>query len=564
MKKIILLYTIASMVMLGSCKKYLEEDNKGGIGNADFYSTADGYKTLITASYAALRDIYGNTPELDLAGTDIYMEGRDPGVLYRYENLFPNNGTVRTFYERAYRGIQYTNAGLFFNELPTGITEQERTQYKAELQFLRAFYHFILMEQFGGVVLNTEYTNSPRVSIPRSSLGDSYQFVISEMEQALAGVATAPSAGRVTKDVVNHYLAKVHLSRGWDLNSNDDFNKAKTYADAVINAKPISIPYENLWGANGENNAEFLFTVQYSLASIKDVRSGGNSQSSLFSVYGGSGGAGMKRSTDSYVPAHHVHRNFQLNDKRYQYDFMWVTNREYFSYYSGTGDRKVFNYYPVITDPNKTQTNAADSAMWIQQLGGPGNLAPGYIPFPIWANREKYNEQVWGSTDRRLPAFKKFDSPENALNSTLEYTASVRDVVLARAAETYFLKAEACIALNQFAEARELVQKVIDRPGNKVDPAGPALTNALNGVSDKTAALEAYLIETAKEMLGEYNGRWALLRRTRMLQFMLEKYNADFDRNNIAWDDKFSYRPIPEDAIVLNDALTDADQNPGY
>ncbi len=102
--------------------------------------------------------------------------------------------------------------------------------------------------------------------------------------------------------------------------------------------------------------------------------------------------------------------------------------------------------------------------------------------------------------------------------------------MLARLAETYFLKAEASIALNQLNEARTLVQTVIDRPGNKVNAAGDNITNALNGVTDKTVALEAYLLETGKEMLGEYNGRWPLLRRTKMLKYMLEKYNADLEK----------------------------------
>lgn len=566
MKKSTFIYIGLLLLFAASCSKsYLDEDNKGGITNDEFYKTVDGYKTLITASYAALRDIYGNTPEHDLAGTDIYMEGRDPGVLYRYQNLFANNGTIKTLYERVYTAIQYVNAGLYYNDKPASLSDQQRKEYKAELQFLRAFYHFILIEQFGGVVINNEYTRSPRISIPRSSLADSYQFVITEMEEALGNATATVTAGRVNKDVINHYLAKVYLSRGWDLNSDADFNKAKTYADAVISKKGgITIPYANLWGQSNENNAEFLFTVQYSLTSIKDVKTGGNSQSSLFTVYGGSGGAGMKRSVDAFVPAHHIHRSFQLNDNRYKYDFMWSTSKDYFTFYGATGDKKVLNYYPVITDPNKTTTTAADTALWIQEAGGAANLATGFIPFPIWANRAKYNAQVWGSTDRRLPAFKKFDSPENAVNSTLEYNASVRDIVLARLAETYFLKAEACIALNQLSEARTLVQTVIDRPGNKVDPAGDNITNALNGVTDKAVALEAYLLETGKEMLGEYNGRWPLLRRTKMLKYMLEKYNADFERNKIVWENKYNYRPIPEDAIILNEALTNADQNPGY
>ncbi len=68
------------------------------------------------------------------------------------------------------------------------------------------------------------------------------------MEEALTNAATNPSPGRVNKDVINHYLAKVYLTRGWDFNSDADFNKAKSYADAVIARKGgITIPYANLW-----------------------------------------------------------------------------------------------------------------------------------------------------------------------------------------------------------------------------------------------------------------------------------------------------------------------------
>ncbi|MFC5284081.1 RagB/SusD family nutrient uptake outer membrane protein [Pedobacter alpinus] len=566
MKKALYIFFSSCFICLSSCNDVLIEDYKGGITNEIFYKTADGYKTLVAASYSSLRDIYGGVPTVQLAGTDIYTEGKDPGgPLYRYQALIPDNSDVKSFYTRVYAAIQTVNAGLHYNDLPQQtISATERSQYKAELQFLRAFYHFLLIEQFGGVVINTEFTASPRISIPRSSLADSYNFVITEMETALTGVMSTLSPGRINKDVVNHYLAKVHLTRGWDLNSDADFTKAKSYADAVIAARgPIDIPYANLWTQAGENNREFLFTVQYALNSIKNVRSGGNEQSSLFTVYSGGAGASIKRSRDAFVPAHHIHRSFQLNDSRYQYNFMWVTYQDYFNFY-GTKTSKIINYYPVITDPNKTTITDADRQVWTQELGGTQNLATGFLFFPIWANRDKYNQEVWGATDRRIPAFKKFDSPENALESTLDYAASVRDIVLARVAETYFLKAEACIALNQINEARGVVQQVINRPGNKVNATGTELTNALNGVTDKTAALEAYLIETGKEQLGEYNGRWPLLRRIKMLRYMLEKYNADYERNNVTFEDKFLYRPLPQDAIIMNEALTEADQNPGY
>lgn len=81
---------------------------------------------------------------------------------------------------------------------------------------------------------------------------------------------------------------------------------------------------------------------------------------------------------------------------------------------------------------------------------------------------------------------------------------------MARLIETYFLKAEASIVLDKIDRARSLVQIVIDRQGNKVNPSGEDINNALDGVTDKTVSLEAYLIESGKELMSEYNGRWQL------------------------------------------------------
>ncbi len=572
MKKILYIGLSILLTLATSCSDFLEEDNKGGVNNDDFYSTASGYTTLVTASYSSLRDVYGaQDPILQLAGTDIYMEGKDnAGPLYRYNALFANNDDITEFYTNCYTAMQTINTGIYYNNSPSDLSNEKKTQYLGELRFLRAFYHFILIEQFGGVVIDSVYTNSAITNIPRSTLADSYNFVINEMKAALNEVSESTEAGRVNKDVVNHYLAKVYLTRAWDLDSQDDFNTAISYANAVISSKgDISISYEDVWSPDNENNGEFIFSIQYDLKSVADVKEGGNTQSSLFGVYGGTGGLGVKRYKDAYVPAQYLHASFQDNDSRYQYNFMWAQHEVYFDYYEDQ-ESKIATYYPVIRNASQEELTAADTAACIEAIGGEANKADVFRIFPIWAAntdyaREKYNKVSWlGATDKRLPTVKKFDCPDNAENCTLSYSASVRDIVLARLAETYFLKAEAYIGLNKIDEAREIVQKVIDRPDNKISDSGVDITNAMDGVSSQQDALEAYLLETAKEMLGEYNGRWPLLRRTNMLQYMVEKYNDDLDRNNITFDEKYILRPIPEDAITANDGLTKEDQNPGY
>jgi len=580
-KSVIYIFIVSFFFGFVGCSKFLEEDNKGGIGNEDFYSTVLGYNTLKTATYAQLRELYKGTPTLELEGTDLYLKGYGNNSNYANYNFEANASALMDLYKRCYTGIQYANAGLHFLDLPP-LTDADKKVNEAELRFLRAFYHFLLVEQMGGIVINTEYTNAVRLSMPRSNLADSYKFIISEMEAALPNLKTADQAeaGQVNQDVANHYLAKVYLTRGWDLKENADFTTAIAYADKVITSKGgITLSYADVWNPKNENNQEFIFSVQFSNATgaIGNAQNDGNSQCTLYATYsGGSTGTSIlrKQTAQGLLPAHAVYMNFTPNDSRYQTTIMPFLLNNYHNYYdkSTWANEKVRMYFPRLYTENITFT-AADSASWKAQLTAKGLTPDSKIyMFPITNNQAHYisqvNGQIQGVTnkDERLPVVRKFDDLVNAFGTTQSRTASMRDVVLARLAETYFLKAEAQIALGLFAEAANTVQVVIDRPGNKIDAAQADIPNRLVGKTDKTSALEALLVESGLEQFGEFNGRWQLLRRTGMLRFMLAKYNTDYAGKTEAQiaAERYNLRPIPEDAITLNDALTDEDQNPGF
>jgi hypothetical protein len=556
----------------------LEEDNKGGIGNKEFYSTVSGYNTLKTATYAQLRELYKGTPILELDGTDLYLKGYGVNSNYADYNFEANASAVMDLYRRCYTGIQYANAGLHFINLPP-LTEADKIVTEAELRFLRAFYHFLLLEQMGGIVINTEYTDEVRLSLPRSTLQESYQFIISEMEAVLPNLKTAAQAvaGQVNQDVAKHYLAKVYLTRGWDLNANADFTTAISYADQVITTKGgITQSFANVWDPTKENNQEFIFSVQFSNATgaIGNAQNDGNSQCALYASYsGGSTGTTIlrKQTAQGYLPVHAVYMNFTPNDKRYQTTFMPFLLNNYHNYYTAStwAAERVRMYFPRLYTENVTFTQA-DYDAWKAQLTAQGLTAASNIyMYPITNNQAYYLSQVYGqiqgvtNKDERLPVVRKFDDLQNAAGTTQSRTASMRDVVLARLAETYFMKAEAQIALGSYTDAANTVQIVINRTGNKINPAGADLPNRLVGQTTEQGALEALLVESGLEQFGEFNGRWQLLRRTGMLRFMLAKYNTDYN-GSVNIDARYDLRPIPEDAIILNDALTEADQNPGF
>src|SRR5690606_15808331 len=231
MKTIIYALCVGALALSG-CAKFLEEDNRGGITNEEFYSTEAGYISIMNASYATLRTTFGTeVPWLLLGGTDIYQMNREQAnrALMGYTQLFADNGDVLTFYTNCYQAIQNINVAIFYNDI-TEVDENQRKTWLAELRFLRAFYHFTLIEQFGAIVINDEPTlDGPRLNLPRASLAESFDFVISEMEAALPDLGD--NRARVNQATANHYLAKAYLTRAWDLNQSADFTKAQEYAE---------------------------------------------------------------------------------------------------------------------------------------------------------------------------------------------------------------------------------------------------------------------------------------------------------------------------------------------
>lgn len=558
MKKI--LYILSISLVLSSCTDFLEEDNKGGITSSELYSTEQGYEALVASAYATLRTMYGEWPWLWVAGTDLYQISRkdDNHGIQRYLELQANDPNVLLFYQRAYAGIQVVNTALHYGALGPVMDATRLRTRMAEMRFLRAFYHFLLVEQFGGIVINRTMTEAPRLEMPRASLAESYQFIISEMEAALPDLpALATPRGRVDQQVVRHYLAKVYLTRGYDLDDQNDFIRARDLALEVIAGRTITIPFADLWSPTNENNAEVIFAVQYDPASMPDPMTSGNMQQALFAPYL-RGPEGGHKFTDTQLPTTwHLHNLFSRDDARYNVTFMNTVYSSYWDFYTMTPAalqaRTIIWFYGRNWAPDGITAapwTSTDTDAW-RAINPTPRAATRVWEFPVSEADWKRNWHLDGA----IPAVRKFDSP--ATRTRWSIRASSRDIVLARLAETFFIAAEAYLELGQPALAANMVNTVRRRPGNSLVGGNlPDLTNM---------TIDVLLQESAREFVGEYL-RWPELRRTgKLIEYAL-LYNPDVREIGrgafigVDGQDKI-YRPIPEQAMMLNPALV---QNPGF
>ncbi len=550
MKKIYYIL-FAFLFTITSCSDFLDQENKSNVPRDEFYATKAGYESLMNTVYSSLRTAYGREPWLFSAGTDLYASGRNdvPNGVGTYKGLIDSDTNVKTFYSNCYAGIQLANTAIYYAD-HTQVTDL-LPQYKAEARFIRGFYYYLLVQQFGGVALVTDMIDKPLVTFERESAETIYSFIIAEMEELKSSLPAKSSiTGRVDQKAVNHFLAKTYLCRGYEtFGTSSDFEKAAQYADAAIGGDALSISFNDLFWPTNENNAEIIWSVQYSSESISDPSTDGNMQQSFFGTYLGGSEDGHKYTTSNLTPTVRLHQLFSEGDSRYEGTFMVQLYNKYYDLYTKTADLgsdEVLYYYPPAWE-------VADTAAW----RAANSTRAKTIIIPMQENTltvngkpTTYNSAMTGDV-YGVACVRKFDDPKSQFSTR----SSTRDIVLARTGETYLVAAEAYLKAGNTSKAVERINEVRKRA------AQPGYDLSINA-SD--VSIDFILDERARELAGEYH-RWMDLKRTGKLIEYCVKYNPE-----ITSEDFFKgtdgqnkiLRPIPRDAIDLNHA--DVQQNPGY
>lgn len=232
------------LIGLSSCS-FLDRTPQDFITESSYYKTQAHFENALAGVYSALAEtgVYCN-----------YMQGRmglSADLGYNAYSIDKNtvawnvitttDAKISAYWKALYRGIGRANMLLSHIDEVDGLEESEMSRIKGEAMFLRAYYYYMLAVRFGGVPLITEVPESSQadhVQIPRSSLQDVYEFIISEMNSAADLVRPASeivAGGVVSQSAVWGILARVGLSMaGCPLNDPDGYVVAKKAAENVI------------------------------------------------------------------------------------------------------------------------------------------------------------------------------------------------------------------------------------------------------------------------------------------------------------------------------------------
>lgn len=569
MKKI--LYSVALAVCcmgtMTSCSDFLDASNKSNVTDKQTFATKEGFNSLVNDAYQHLQNVYAAPlfTSCFSAGTDMYADGRNKmnEALNTYEILTPENEDITNLYTYLYSGIRAANSVSYYAQTAQ-VDEKTKGQLVGEARVLAAYEYYLLVNNFGGVPIMKDFLTTTGTGYPKSSAADVYAYIISELEDVIGkNVLQASTAtkggGRISQETAKAILAKTYLSAAWDLNKQEYFSKAATLADEVIAGRRLTTPFADLWKADGsgDDNAEFLWDVEYDLATANNTTSGGTEWSGYYCNYLGGNEDAIKATTSSYVPTLYALHCFKKGDQRYDATFMKelpdinkgnAAGTGYWTWYKNGESlvgKPVTRYYSAWYETD------ADFEAW--KAIDPANRANTYrIPMDSQSKEaqnmdgrdmEYYDNQqlVYGSSP-----CKKFDDSKTAKT---EKNTCYRDIHIITLPEMYLVAAEAYLKAGDNPKALARLNEVHQRAGL------PALTG--------TITIDDILDENACENFGN-EARWMDLRRTQTLVTRCTKYNHEMGDKAAQYIGKKLLRPIPQAAIDANDQLTLADQNPGY
>lgn len=502
--------------MLPACS--LDEDVYSIYTPETYYESETQVLSSLSGIYRNFAGITGMGPEyriLELSADQVLVTGKIQGWWAgpSFEQLTEHKWTaehayIKTAWETFFATVGQTNALLASLE---NVDLEGLEGPRAELQALRAYAYFFLMDLYGNVPIFTGAKVDPNDLPEQNTRSEVFDFVVAELTTA-AEVLPSQTAvgseyyGRLTKEAIYALLATVYLNAEV-YTGTAHYDEAISYADEVINSGAYQLlpNYFDNFVYNNAENAEFIFGGIYT----PDIPGGiGHPfvQKVLPGISGGLFGL-------PYTPQNG-----------------FGTRESVMDLYEDQDVRKnMFLSYGPLTDPRSGET------VWVESVvpdgnsslyqEGRSNTGPvAYDIIPLTGIRSQpMNAGIkwikWG-----------LDPNTNGGNAG-------NDIAFIRYADVILMKAEALARKGQSGAALPLVNQIRDR-SNATPLASLTLDDLLN--------------ERGRELAFEMARRRDLIRFGKFTQAWEFKDASDDFRN---------LYPIPQNALDANPKLS---QNPGY
>ncbi|HEX5437856.1 MAG TPA: RagB/SusD family nutrient uptake outer membrane protein [Gemmatimonadaceae bacterium] len=272
----LVLFGLGMMVAASACTD-LTESPYTEVTDANFNPTAKDLASLIAPAYTPLRALwmgwYGNIDTQEESSDELITPVRpngwyDGGTYIRmHEHRWdPHQGQPDQLYSLSYSGINAANRVLY--QIDSGVVPTDAATKKsieAELRGLRAYYYYLLLNNFGNVPIATDFTAK---DLPKQSTRQQvYDFVVSELNAVIPDLSEETGTamyGRMNKWAALALLARVYLNAEV-YTGKPEYDKVITTAQQIIDANKYQLDasYRTPFSRHNENSVENIFVVPY-------------------------------------------------------------------------------------------------------------------------------------------------------------------------------------------------------------------------------------------------------------------------------------------------------------
>ncbi|OIN57300.1 RagB/SusD family nutrient uptake outer membrane protein [Arsenicibacter rosenii] len=290
-------HTLVKLLVIGalsvsqtSCNKMLDLTPLDQLSDASYWKSANDFMLAANAFYTYQRtfnDVVSDQPHADLRG-DI-MAGQN--AFSRGLNTVPTtDGSYNTAYSRI-RTINY-----LLNKAQTYPTPADIKKYVAEAKYFRAYVYFDLLQLYGGVPIIDKLLapDSPELQAPRNSRDEVADFIIKNLNEAIADLPgkadqTAAEAGRVNKESAQSFLSRVALFEGTWQKFRDNASRANTLLDIAVSSSGAVISggkYSLFAPATlGDSAQKYMFILENQKSNPANIQKSANNEYILANRY---------------------------------------------------------------------------------------------------------------------------------------------------------------------------------------------------------------------------------------------------------------------------------------
>lgn len=242
------LLILSILLTVSSCTNFLDTEPEDFLSPEFFYNNEEQIHTALVGIYNKMSDTRNGAPLYSSAyftfmGTEgddgLYRKGPErtlPGqFLYN-----PSSTHVANLWRALYEGINLAN--LMLEKLDGAeMDDAKREIVRGETLFLRAYYYFLLVTNYGNIPLTLQSTDTPDFNdIAQAPPTVVYEQIAQDMETAYELVPTATEVGfggRVSKSAVAGILARVYLHwAGEPVRDVSKYQHAREWAYTVISS----------------------------------------------------------------------------------------------------------------------------------------------------------------------------------------------------------------------------------------------------------------------------------------------------------------------------------------